>query len=160
MKKFFFLLTATLIVTCSFSTSTVLPSKKIDARTVFFPIGNTGKKISLMELSTINARDLQKLTGKKMNFAEKISFKVAQKRLSKSINKDGSVTNKKFQKLFQKREGATGFHLGGFALGFLLGLIGVLIAYLIKDEYKPNRVKWAWIGWAFWLVLLLIILIA
>jgi len=31
-------------------------------------------------------------------------------------------------------------------LGFLLNLVGVLIAYLIKDDYKSNRVKWAWIG--------------
>jgi hypothetical protein len=46
-----------------------------------------------------------------------------------------------------------------FALGFLLGLIGLLIAYLINDDYKHNRVKWAWIGFGI-VVVLNIILIA
>ena len=53
-------------------------------------------------------------------------------------------------------------HLGGFALGFFIGLIGVLIAYIIEDDYKRNRVKWAWIGWGvfvvFYVALLVIIL--
>lgn len=51
--------------------------------------------------------------------------------------------------------GETGFHAGGFFLGLLLGVIGVIIAYLINDEKKHNRVKWAWIGWGVWVVLLI-----
>ena len=47
----------------------------------------------------------------------------------------------------------SGFHLGGFALGFLIGPIGVLIAYLIDDDKKRNRVKWAWIGLIAWVVI-------
>jgi hypothetical protein len=127
---------------------------------LYIPIGTTGKKISLMELSTIRMDNLEALTGRKMNFAEKISFKVSQKKLRKSIASDGTVESKKLQKLFEKRDGETGFHLGGFALGLLLGIIGVLIAYLIKDDYKRNRVKWAWIVWAIWLGIFLIILAA
>ena len=51
------------------------------------------------------------------------------------------------------------FNLGGFALGFLLGLIGVLIAYLINDDKKSDRVKWAWIGLAAWIVILILVFI-
>ena len=56
-------------------------------------------------------------------------------------------------------EGQTGFHAGGFFLGLLLGLIGVLIAYLINDDKHRNRVKWAWIGWGVIVVLVLISLV-
>jgi len=40
--------------------------------------------------------------------------------------------------MFLKRagDGSLAFYIGGFALGFLLGLIGVLIAYLINDDKK------------------------
>jgi uncharacterized membrane protein len=55
------------------------------------------------------------------------------------------VNSKKLEKFLKKADGS-GFHLGGFALGFLLGLIGVLIAYLLNDEKKSARVKWAWLG--------------
>jgi hypothetical protein len=104
--------------------------------------------------------NLQALTGTKMNFAEKVSFKIAQKKLRRSINQDGTIDNKKFQKLFEKRDVTSGFHLGGFVLGLLLGIIGVLIAYLINDDKKHERVKWAWIGFAIWLVVIIIIAVA
>ena len=65
---------------------------------------------------------------------------------------------KRIEKYFNKAaEGGGGFHIGGFALGFLLGLIGVLIAYLINDDKKKERVKWSWIGC---LVLVVILLLA
>jgi hypothetical protein len=87
------------------------------------------------------------VTGKKMTFVKKIQFKLAQRKLRKSINEDGTFNNKKLEKVFQdEMSGTTGFHLGGFALGLFLFVIGVLIAYLIDDEKKSNRVKWAWIG--------------
>jgi hypothetical protein len=157
MKKLIFLLTSLLFITSSFGTSSVLSPKKIKASELYLPIDKTGKKISLMELSTIGVSDLQTLIGKKMNFAEKVSFKITQKRLRNSINPDGTIESRRLQKFFQKRGGETGFHFGGFALGFFLGLIGILIAYLIKDDYKQNRVKWAWIGFGIGVVISLII---
>jgi hypothetical protein len=42
--------------------------------------------------------------------------------------------------LAKAESGETGFHTGGFVLGFLLNLVGS-IAYLIKDDYKSNRVN-------------------
>jgi hypothetical protein len=160
MKKFIVLFTAVLILANSFGTSTTLPAHKLKANEVYIPIGGTGQKISLMELSTIKARDLQSLTGKKMNFAEKALFKISQKRLRASIAPDGTIDNKKLEKLFKKQDGETGFHAGGFFLGLLLWIIGVLIAYLINDAKKPARVKWAWIGFAvstaIWLIFVLI----
>ena len=101
--------------------------------------------------------DLEKLTGKKMGFLQRLEFKLSQKKLRRSINADGTINNRKLEMLAKRdMDGTTGFHLGGFALGFLLGLIGVLIAYLIHDENHDNRVKWSWIGLGVLLVLILI----
>lgn len=143
MKKIFALLVAVALFTQSFAAITVTePSKK--ASEVFINVGTTGQKISLLDLSMISVKEMEKLSGKKMKFTEKAGFKIGQHKLKKSINHDGTINNKKLLKTFG--EGG-GFSLGGFALGFLLGLIGVLIAYVINDEKKSSRRRWAWIGW-------------
>jgi hypothetical protein len=117
--------------------------------------------LSVQDLSLISVKDFQNLTGKKMNLVDRLSFKIAQKKLRGSINTDGSFNKKKVEKFFNSAaEGGSGFHLGGFILGLLLGLIGVLIAYLIKDDKKKARVKWAWIGWVAWLIIYGVILFA
>ena len=101
--------------------------------------------------------DYEKVTGKKMSFFRKIEFKIAQRKLRNSMNEDGTFSSKRMEKMFKaEMNGETGFHLGGFALGLFLSLIGVLIAYLIDDEKKSNRVKWAWIGAALFIILYLL----
>jgi hypothetical protein len=96
----------------------------------------------------MSIKDVQTVTGKKMKFSERLMFKVAQVQLKKSINDDGTINSGKITKLVSSKgsDVTSGFHLGGFALGLLLSFIGVIIAYLIKDDLKPARVKWAWIG--------------
>lgn len=159
MKKLLFLITASVIFTVSYA-ATVIEAPPRNANEIFVPLGNSGKKISLMDLSQVSIKEFESLTGKKMKFTEKITLKLAQRDLRKSINEDGTLNSKKLEKSLKKfADGESGFHIGGFALGFLLGLIGVLIAYLIKDDKKSNRVKWAWLGLAAWLVILLIALV-
>ena len=158
MKLIFTLFVAFSLVTSSFASSGIssLPKKASD---VYLPIGSTGQKISLLDLSRIDVKDFETLSGRKLHFFDRVGFKLAQKKLRKSISADGTIDNKKLNKFLEQGDHSTGFHLGGFALGFFVGLIGVLIAYLINDDYKKNRVKWAWIGFGI-LVVLEIILIA
>ncbi len=146
MKKIILLLTVFCFIGSSFAAFTLeAPAPK--AGEVYIVVGKNGEKISLLDLSRVKIKDLQELTGKKMKLSDRIGFTLAQKKLRESINHDGTFNQKKIQKFFKKAgDGSSGFHIGGFALGFLLGLIGVLIAYLIKDDKKSNRVKWAWIG--------------
>ncbi|MFI5132727.1 MAG: hypothetical protein ACHQEB_00240 [Chitinophagales bacterium] len=131
----------------AFSIAIINPPLK--ASEIVFPVGNTGKTISLLELSQIKLKDFETLTGEKMNFLNRLGFKIAQRQLHNSINNDGTFSKKKAEKFFEKRVNENfDSGIGGFALGLFLGPIGVLIAYLLNDEKKRNRVKWAWIGLA------------
>jgi len=118
-------------------------------------------QISLKELSVINVKDYEKLTGKHLNFFQKFTFKAGQKNLRNSIAADGTITNKKLLKAMSDGDHSVGFHLGGFALGFFLGLIGVLLAYLIggDEDVKKNRAKWAWIGFGLFVVVYLVLIL-
>jgi len=159
MKKILLLITAVSMLTCSFATaSTSRPPLK--ASEIFLPIGKTGAKISLLELSTISVKQLEQLTDRKLGLFDKVNFRIAQKKLRDNIDRDGTINSKKIERVMAKKSGETGFHIGGFALGFFLGLIGVLIAYLLNDDYKHNRVKWAWIGCGVVLILNIILIVA
>jgi hypothetical protein len=130
------------------------------ATDVMVPVGKTGKFISLADLATISPKSFVELSGTKMNFAQKAVFKLSQKQLKKSINADGTINSKKLNKFLKKAEGG-GFHFGGFALGFFLGLLGVLLAYVaFNDDLKSQRTKWAWIGLGAFFVLWLILVFA
>lgn len=148
------------MLTSSFATANT-SRPPLNAAEIFFPVGKTGAKISLLELSQINVKQFEQLTNRKLSLFERVNFKIAQKKLRDGIDRDGTINSKKIEKVFaKKRAGETGFHIGGFALGFFLGAIGVLIAYLLNDDYKRNRVKWAWIGLGVFVVLYVILFIA
>lgn len=165
MKKVFAFLAAFAIMAQSFATVITKPEpakpEPLKASDIRIPFAN-GKTITLQELADMKPADFTKLTGKKMKFFDRVGFKIAQKKLRSSINPDGTLNSKKMEKTFRKMQDGGGFHLGGFALGFLLGLIGVLVAYLIDDDLKSSRTKWAWIGLAagfvFWLLLVVALL--
>jgi hypothetical protein len=148
MRKILFLGTALFVFTASFAAANVeLPTLRADQ--MFFPVGKTGQKISYAQLATISLKDLQSLTGKKMNFVERLNFKLAQSRMKRSIATDGTIKNKRIVKFFTKRGTGpdSGFHGLGFILGFFLSFLGVVLAYVINDDDdKRNRIKWAWIG--------------
>ncbi len=160
MKKLLIIFLAISIALPSFSFSSSTLSRK--ASDVFIPIGSTGQKISLLDLSKIGIKDFENLSGRRLGFLDRLGFKAAQRKLRNSIEPDGTIDNKKLNRFLDHGDHSTGFHLEGFALGFFVGLIGVLIAYLINDKDKKNRVKWAWIGLGvgsvFAIILLIIIL--
>ncbi|HEX7845924.1 MAG TPA: hypothetical protein VF476_09010 [Chitinophagaceae bacterium] len=161
MRKVFFLLAAFAVFATAFASVSPEPKSStpvLRADKIMIPLGKSGYLISLQDLSVIKLKTLESITGKKMNLFERLGFKAAQKKLRNNINPDGTINNKKLAKQMGKAaDGSTGFHIGGFALGFLLGLIGILIAYLINDDNKRNRVKWAWLGLAAAIIFVLIL---
>jgi hypothetical protein len=160
MKKILLFIAAFAIFTTSFGSSG-FSSRPKKATEIYLPIGKD-MQISLMDFSQINVKDYEKLSGKHLNFFEKMSFKAGQKKLRKCFAADGTITNKKLLKSMSDGDHSVGFHLGGFALGFFLGLVGVLIAYIITgdNDVDRNRRKWAWIGFGTYVVLLIALLIA
>ena len=145
----------------AYSTSHSNERRPLKASEVFLPIGKSGQMISIEDLSVIKAKDFEELSGKKMRLIDKVGFSMTQKQLRKTINRDGTFNQKKAEKFLSRyAEGSSGFHAGGFFLGFLLGLIGVLIAYLINDDKKKSRVKWAWLGLLISIPISILILVA
>lgn len=161
MKKVLILLALCGNLCTAFAISPVSTSPApVNASTLMIPVGNDGKTISLQELANMKPREYAKMANRDMNLVDRISFSIAQKKLRNSIDADGTLNVKHAQKLAKALDGETGFHFGGFALGFFLGLIGILIAYLIKDDYRSNRRKWAWIGFGIFLVLYIALIAA
>lgn len=150
MKKLILFFITLSLISFTFAASILTPPSN-KASEIFVPVGKD-KQISLLDLSVINVKDFQLLTGKHLNFFERMSFKISQKKLRNTISSDGTVNNQKLFTVATAADGS-GFNIGGFALGFFLSLIGVLIAYLIKSENKQNLTKWAWIGFGVALVL-------
>lgn len=159
MKKILLLLTAVAFIVTTFAASGTLINPK-NANDVFLPIGNN-TQISLMDLSKIKVKDYEILTGNHLNLLQKLSFKAGQKKLRNSIASDGTVTNKKLVKALSADGITSGINIGWLALGFLLGLIGVVLSYVISGDeaVKKNRQKWAWIGFGVAVVLYILILI-
>jgi hypothetical protein len=157
MKKTFILFLLITVFSATYSSTTsisVSPAKSfVKATEVYVPIGKTGQFISLLELSQIKVKDYEALTGKKMKFLDKVNFRLGQRELKKSINRDGTFSNKRVEKYFNKAALGGAFSLSGFALGLFLSVIGVLIAYLITTGDKKGRITWAWIGAAISLIL-------
>jgi hypothetical protein len=159
MKKAFILLAAFAIFATSFAATgfSYVPKK---ASEILLPIAPNAQ-ISLKDLSVISVKNYEKLSGKHLNFFEKMSFKAGQKKLRNSIAADGTVTNTKLLKAMSNADPGTGFNIGWFALGLFLGIIGVILSYVINGDQavKKNRQKWAWIGFGVVVVIILISLL-
>ena len=135
MKKILVVFAVLLSVNMSFAAFTVTtPAGKTATET------KASKERAMMEMVIkMSVKDYEVLTGKKMNFAERFAFK---------------ITKKRFEKKLAVGDDSAGFNIGGFALGFLLGLIGVLIAYVASKD--QNLRKWSWIGLGAALVIVLL----
>jgi hypothetical protein len=161
MKKLLLFLVLALSVNLVFASPLALkPKKKVYAADIMVPLGETGMKVSLLDISQFTIKEAEVVRGEKMKFSERLAFKVAQRKLKQYINPDGSLNDRRLIKNLKKADGDGGFHAGGFFLGLLLGLIGLIIALLINDDKKKSRVKWALIGWGVWIAIVLIAFVA
>ena len=150
MKKLFLLLTAFCLLTTSFAAFEIKHLSK-KATEIFLPIGND-KKISLMDLSTIGVNDFENLTGRHLKFFDRLAFKGAQKKLRHSINSDGTV-NKRLLNYMSDDEVTTWSKISWLIKGLLLGPLAVLIAYIFLKDDERELIKWAWFGFAGFLII-------
>jgi hypothetical protein len=95
--------------------------------------------MSVEEFLALTPKKYKELTGEKLSLSQKISLRIVQKKIRKAIKNNEKVDSV----TIANAVGTYDFNIGGFVLGFLLSVVGVLIAYLIGDT---NVIKWAWIG--------------
>ena len=105
--------------------------------------------MTVQDFLALTPKKYKELTGEKLSLTQKISLKLAQKKIRKAIKNNEKVDSTEMANALDTSD----FNIGGFVLGLLLSVIGVLIAYLIGDT---NVIKWAWIGFAVFLVIFLL----
>ena len=137
MKKFLFSLVALSFVVASFASGTIVaPSSKkpvgIKASEMMIPIGKDGSKVSLQELSQMKLKDYQELTGKKMKLMDKISFRLMQKEIKHSINKDGYFVAKKMasKKATDKTKSYLRLWIIFLIAAIVLGILGAFVPFI------------------------------
>lgn len=96
---------------------------------------------------------VQEMTGTKLSLGQKVSLKMAQMQVKKQLKKGQAVNMAEMSK-----KAGEGINWLWVLIGFVLGLIGVLIAYLTREGHDDGRVKGAWIGFGIGVVLWIILL--
>ncbi|MBU3743911.1 MAG: hypothetical protein FGM61_05090 [Sediminibacterium sp.] len=104
---------------------------------------------------TLSPQSYYKLTGIKMSFKERMALRIAQKKIrseikSKSIEENATINYER-----AVVEGGSTFKVGGFILGFLLGLIGVGLAYIFSND--KDFIRSTWKGLGAWVILILVL---
>jgi hypothetical protein len=106
-------------------------------------------KMTVEDFLSLTPKKYRELTGEKLSLTQKISLKIAQKKIRKAVKNNEKVDGI----VMAEAVDTSDFNIGGFVLGLLLSVIGVLIAYLIGDT---SVIKWAWIGFGVFLVIFLL----
>lgn len=144
----FSMLSFMLTVLCFSSSAFITPPSTAPVKnehTAVSPFSN----MSVEDFLSMTPKKYQELTGEKLSITKKISLKLAQKKIKKAIKNNESVDSATMANAVDTSD----FNIGGFILGLLLSVIGVLIAYLIGDS---SVIKWAWIGFGIALVIYLL----
>ncbi|MBR9921019.1 MAG: hypothetical protein GYB31_09285 [Bacteroidetes bacterium] len=94
------------------------------------------QQLSVEEFLDMSPGDIKARTGKKMNFREKMAFRMARHRVKKAQKRGENLS------MAAAYDDASGdFNLGGFLLGFLLGPIGVLLSLLFgKGAFRSSLI--------------------
>lgn len=142
MQKYYLLILFLICTTYSYSTIN-FSSRASKADYLFITLTETDISINLEKYVLLKPADFKELVGHKLTWRELIVFKIAKKQIKKTIRKDGTVDMIAFQK---KLKEPFKWHWGGFILGLLLPVLGLLITAFFKDEQRKNRINCAAIG--------------
>lgn len=146
-----FSILALILIFSTQSASSFISIPDTDKETVVTPNPFAGMTVS--DFLELTPKKYTELTGKKMKLSQKISLKIGQHKVKKALKK-GQIPD--LNATMAAGIDFSDFNIAGFILGLILGILGVLIAYLIGDS---NIIKWAWLGFAVWILFILIVVI-
>ncbi len=106
--------------------------------------------MTVQDFLALTPKKYKELTGEKLSLTQKISLKMTQKKIRRAVKNNESVDTAAV--LADSLDGSD-FNIGGFVLGLILPVVGVLIAYLIGDTAV---IKWAWIGFGIFMIIFLL----
>jgi hypothetical protein len=135
MKQVFTLAIAIAVMATSFAAGTtiVLPKKSPspNANQILLPVGKNGEKISLMDLSVMKTKDYEALTGRKMNLANKLEFKIIQRKLRDNIDANGNINSKMLAKATTKAKKAASEKTHKYLMLWLIFLGAAIVLGII-----------------------------
>jgi len=106
------------------------------------------KVLQMQLFAKMTISDYEKLKGKKLNFFERVSFKLSQHRAKRML------------KYYEYGEGPTTLQKISWLLkGLLLGPIALLLGYIFLKDDDRELIKWIWFGFAGFAVIVIIILL-
>jgi len=111
--------------------------------------------ITVKEILHLNSKQIESISGENLNFKSKLVLRLLKKNIRADV-KSGKLqldTKVDFNNLFA--EEIYEFNVGGFLLGFFLGLIGVGLAHIFSDDYSFRKSSWK--GWGVSVIILLLI---
>jgi hypothetical protein len=154
MKRLLFTLLALLIL--NFNGWAISPSStfpilhKIEL--VEHPVQSTNIQFRIDQMKlfiSLTPEKYGELRGKKLNFPEKLSFKVSHRRMKKMLKHyeygDEPTTLQKISWLCQ---------------GLLLGPIALIVGYLFLKDEERELIKWIWFGFAGFAIIFLALLLS
>ena len=102
----------------------------------------------------LSAREFTAATGKKLNFFQKVYFKVIQRELKRDLKKNPDLLINDY---FDEKKGKFKFDLLWFIIGAFIGPLGVLFAYISPLQKKAkitrkDKITSAWLGFLFFVL--------
>lgn len=97
--------------------------------------------------ATVSIHDYEKIRGKKLNFFERMAFRLNQHRAKQLLKRDYDDVITVFQKI------------SWCFKGLILGPIALLLGYIFLRDEQRELLKWIWFGFAGWCIIVALILL-
>jgi hypothetical protein len=149
-KLLYCLLTIVLLtftVQQAYSASITSQTKNTAALSTLAPAEQSLRVAQMKMFTNLTITQYEKLSGKKLNFFGRLSFRMSQNRMKKML------------KRYDYGEVSTLQKISWLLKGLLLGPIAVLLAYIFLHDEEAELIKWTWFGFAGWAIIVGIILL-
>lgn len=122
----------------SFGVNPIIPSEN---EATLSNIDLIAKNYSSKDILQLNARKYKKATQTRLSLKDRVCLHISKVEIARAIKQGKS--EEEIQRLVAATDDNSQLWLA-FLLGFVLGLMGVLVCYLV-DDFKAHT-KYAWIG--------------